>query len=191
MFFQGIGVRRARFDIHPNLIQQLAERPVIALGPENLEALHERQAGIYHGGELPREDDQVFVRDFLLFFEGLTLLLLLDRSDRNSLSTQLTNGGIAIGSVKLPFGRLAVSSFSSIHKNWHAATSFHSRSKGDQSATEHASTSSIVVTPCAILLRPLWRIVFVPSSTEICLISSVEAPRRIASRIRGVMNITW
>jgi hypothetical protein len=70
--------------------------------------LDERQPGIDHRRELPREYDKVFVGDLLFFFaEGLSLLSLFDRGNRNPLRSELANSGIPISGVYLAPGGLA------------------------------------------------------------------------------------
>ncbi len=54
-----IGERRAALDVGPRLEDDLREVLVLLLVAEDVEALHQRQAGVDHDGELPREDGQV------------------------------------------------------------------------------------------------------------------------------------
>ena len=60
----------------------------------------------------------------------------------------------------------------------------------DQSDMVMRSTSSTVVTPSAILVSPLRRSVLIPPSIAARLISALEAPLRMASRIGSVIGIT-
>ena len=55
-------------------LRHVLERLVLALGREDVERLHERQTGVDHGRELPREDDDVARLD-LAFATLLSLIL--------------------------------------------------------------------------------------------------------------------
>jgi hypothetical protein len=58
-----VGQGLAGLDVVEHLLDDLAQRLVLALLREDVEALHERQAGVDHGRELAREDDDVARRD--------------------------------------------------------------------------------------------------------------------------------
>ena len=71
-----LGQRHAAFDVGAGLQNDLREVLVLLLVAENVEALHERQAGVDHDRELPREDGEVLRRHAL----GLELARLRDRA---------------------------------------------------------------------------------------------------------------
>ena len=52
----GIGQRGAAFDGGPHAEQRLLKSRILLVGAENFQALHQRQAGIDHDGELAEED---------------------------------------------------------------------------------------------------------------------------------------
>ena len=84
MLLHRIGQRRAAFDVAARL-QNDARRSSCPLpGAENLEALHERQAGVDHHRELPREDREVLGRrrPWRLAFFGAAAALTCARRDR-------------------------------------------------------------------------------------------------------------
>ena len=55
----GVGEAGAALDVHPGLLQDLREGLVLLLAAQDLEALHERQAGVDHDRELAGEDREV------------------------------------------------------------------------------------------------------------------------------------
>ena len=71
-----VGQRRAAFDVGARLQDDLREVLVLFLVAENVETLHERQAGVDHHRELAREDRQVLRRHAL----GLELARLRRRA---------------------------------------------------------------------------------------------------------------
>ena len=63
-------------------------------GADDVERLHERDAGLHHGGELAREDGDVRSRDSALLAEQHALLAHARRHD--ALAAQLgADGGLA------------------------------------------------------------------------------------------------
>ena len=62
MLLHRVGQRRAAFDVGARLQNDGREVLVLFLRAEDLEALHERQAGVDHHRELPREDREVLGR---------------------------------------------------------------------------------------------------------------------------------
>src|SRR5207244_5457099 len=63
MFAHGIGEGRTAFNVLPYLQQNFLEDLVFCLGSKDLDALHQRQAGINHDRKLPREDRELFLGD--------------------------------------------------------------------------------------------------------------------------------
>ena len=80
---EGVGEGGARLHVLPDGQDDLLERLVVLLRPEDLEALHEGEARVDHDRELPREDGEALgvhlpgaeLRD------GELLAPLLDRGD--------------------------------------------------------------------------------------------------------------
>jgi hypothetical protein len=83
---QGVAEGGALFDVPLDIAKRGLENPIFLLVRENVEALHEREPGVDHGGELPREDDELFridarsdlkvrERAALANFDGVKLLL--------------------------------------------------------------------------------------------------------------------
>ncbi len=86
MLAHRVGQRRAALDVGPRLQDDGGEVLVLLLGAEDLEALHEGQAGVDHHRELPREHREVLRRGLLPQLAGLGLRrrrgrLLLGRVD--------------------------------------------------------------------------------------------------------------
>ena len=62
MLLHRVGQRRAAFDVGPGLQDHRREILVVFLVAEDVETLHERQAGVDHHRELPREHREVLGR---------------------------------------------------------------------------------------------------------------------------------
>ena len=75
MLAHRVGERRARLDVGPRRQDDGGEVLVLFLAAENVEALHERQAGVDHHGELAGEDGQVLGGDLLADLAALGVLL--------------------------------------------------------------------------------------------------------------------
>ena len=65
VLLQGFRKGRAGFDVLFDLFDDFGERFVRGLLSEDIESLHDRQAGVDHGGELAGEDHHVLGLDFL------------------------------------------------------------------------------------------------------------------------------
>ena len=63
MLGQGVGHRVARLDVEHDLPRDVRQRLALALLREDVERLHQRQAGVDHRRELAREDHDVAHRD--------------------------------------------------------------------------------------------------------------------------------
>ena len=63
VLLHGGGERRAALDRGAGAVQNLLEGFVLLLARKNLQALHQRQAGVDHHRELAREDGQLLGRD--------------------------------------------------------------------------------------------------------------------------------
>ena len=102
VLLHGVGQRRAAFDVRPGREDRLGEVLVFLLAAQNLEALHERQAGVDHDGELADEDRQVLRIDLLaelalLGWRGGRLLLgRRDARDEHLLAAQRRDDGIGV-----------------------------------------------------------------------------------------------
>jgi hypothetical protein len=75
---QRIAERRPLLDVRFDVLQDDLEVLVVGLVREDVEALHDGQAGVDHGGEEAREGDQILLADAGAELEALTLGLLLD-----------------------------------------------------------------------------------------------------------------
>src|ERR1039457_4642921 len=78
-----LGERGAGFDVLPHGQDDLLEEAAVLLAAQDLEALHERQAGVDHDRELAREDREAPGADAASaeLRHGQLLALLLDRRD--------------------------------------------------------------------------------------------------------------
>ena len=97
-----VGERCAALDVGSRREDRLGEILVFLLVAENLEALHQRQAGVDHDGELASEDRHVLRIDLLAelpFLDGGCSGLFLrrcDTRDEHLLAAQCRDGGIGI-----------------------------------------------------------------------------------------------
>ena len=95
-----VGQRRAALDLAPGREDRLREALVRLLPAEDVETLHQRQAGVDHDRELAGEDGQVLGRDLPgpeLLLALVFLGLLLDRADlghENLLAAEHRDGGV-------------------------------------------------------------------------------------------------
>src|SRR5205085_3038461 len=82
MLAHRVGQTRAGLDVLPDLNQRTFEYLVILLATEDLEALDERETGVDHYGELPREDRDRLRRNFAAELrDGDLFALLFDGGD--------------------------------------------------------------------------------------------------------------
>nr|WP_306549202.1 hypothetical protein [Desulfobulbus sp.] len=63
MLAHRIGQGGSCFHVTLNGCQHLLKRCVALLLAKNLQALHQRQAGVNHGGELTRKDNKILARN--------------------------------------------------------------------------------------------------------------------------------
>jgi hypothetical protein len=85
------GERRAFLYVLPNLKQNLLEVLVVLLLGQDFETLHERESGVYHDGELAREDGEFLGLDLATasdFGDAYLSPLLFDGSQRDLFTAQ-------------------------------------------------------------------------------------------------------
>ena len=87
----GIGQRGAAFDRGPDTEQRFLKAGVLLVGAENLQALHQRQAGVNHDGELAEEHRHFLDLDLAAAKSGhgKFLALLPDGAWRDALLPKL------------------------------------------------------------------------------------------------------
>src|SRR6266436_6703360 len=87
----GIGQRGATFNGGPDTEQRFLKAGILLVGAENLQTLHQRQAGVNHDGELPEEHRNFLDLDLAAAKsgQGEFLALLPDGARRNPLLTEL------------------------------------------------------------------------------------------------------
>jgi hypothetical protein len=91
----GVGQRRARLDVLAHLQEDLREALVLLLVREDLEALHQRQSGVDHDGELAGEDRERLGRHPAPDLgEGDLLAALADAGDDDVLAAQGREGDL-------------------------------------------------------------------------------------------------
>ena len=110
----GIGQRGAAFDGGPDAEQRLLEGRVLLVGAENLQALHQRQAGVDHDGELAEEHRHILDLDLAAAKsgQGKFLALLPDGAGRDALLAELRGQSVLGGGYALALNFLARSGLS-------------------------------------------------------------------------------
>ena len=110
----GVGQAGAALHVHAGLLQDLGEGLVVLLAAQDLQALHEGQAGVDHDGELAGEDGEILGGDAAAQLgQGDLLALLLDRGDEDLLAAEQGHDGFlvvghALAGDGLAFPRLAL-----------------------------------------------------------------------------------
>ena len=98
MAAQRVAERRALLDVRLDVAQGRLEDHVLLLVGEDVEALHERQAGVDHRGELAREGDELFGADARAELEAAKRAALLDLDGVELLLAQaVLDGGLRLG----------------------------------------------------------------------------------------------
>ena len=128
-----VGERRARLDVGPRLQDDRGEVLVLLLRAEDVEALHERQAGVDHDRELAGEDRQVlrpttFLPILPAFAFGRRVRLRLGRRDprdHDLLAPQRRDRGVHRVGDALAADRLSGARPSRICKCRHELHSLH------------------------------------------------------------------
>src|SRR5690242_5216117 len=123
------GVRERRAALHrgAHARERLLERGIVLVGSKDLQALHQRQAGINHHRELAEEDGDLLGGD-LAGTEGGQyefLALLLDRVGGNALARQRRLQYLLVFRYALAGYFLACRAGTRECKNWHGRTSLH------------------------------------------------------------------
>ncbi len=101
MLAHGVGERVARLHVVEHLGDRLAERLVLGLLGEDVQALHQGQARVDHRRELPGEDDDVARRDAGPEGERDLLRLLADRDRDQLLPVQVREDVVLAGELEL------------------------------------------------------------------------------------------
>src|SRR6202047_1332251 len=117
----GVGQRGATFDRGPDTEQRLLKGGILLVGAENLQALHQRQAGIDHDRELAEEHRNFLDLDLAAAKrgQGEFLALLPDRARRDPLLTELRGQTVLGGGYALSLNFLARSGLPRKRKNRH------------------------------------------------------------------------
>ncbi len=117
----GVGQGGATFDRGAHARQRLLERWVLLVGGQNLQTLHQRQAGVDHDRELAEEDGNVLDLD-LAGAEGRHdkfLALFADGAGSDALAAQLRGQGLFVGGNALAADLFAGLVLSRKCENWH------------------------------------------------------------------------
>src|SRR6266850_809252 len=103
MMAAGVCEGRASLDVASDLTGDRPQGLGLALLGEDVETLHQRKAGVDHGGELAGEDRHLLVLDLAPELEGDPGRgLLRDLGDEDRATPQLTYRGRAVGRFDLP-----------------------------------------------------------------------------------------
>jgi hypothetical protein len=110
----GIGQRGATFDRGPHPEQGFLKGGVLLVGAQNLQALHQRQAGVNHDGELAEEHRHFLDLDLAAAKSGQRkfLALLPDTARRDALLPKLRGQSVLGGGDALALNFLARSGLS-------------------------------------------------------------------------------
>ena len=103
MLAQGLGQGGTTLHIGHDLLDHRLEMRLFQLPAQNVQTLDQRQTGIDHGGELPREDAQVLDPHTLLLqeLEFDILGLFLDRGDDDPALPEVFPHVAAVGGLVL------------------------------------------------------------------------------------------
>src|SRR5579871_6155267 len=117
----GVGQSRTAFYRGTNARKRLLEGLVFLVGSENLETLHQRQAGIDHDRELPEENGDVLDRNLAGTERRQRefLALFADGAGRDALTAQRLGQRLLVGSHPFAADFLSAGVLARIGKNWH------------------------------------------------------------------------
>ncbi len=116
---KGIGKGGARLHIRLHLADRLREELIFCLLSEDVEALHQRQARIYHCGELPGEVDDLLHPDAAAERQGHVLRLLPHRHGDQPLPPQIPDNSFTAGKIDVAALDLAGNRLSAVDEDWH------------------------------------------------------------------------
>src|ERR1051326_5038589 len=201
VLLERLGERTAAFDVLFDGPDDVAEKLVLGLLAQDVEALYDRQAGVDHGGELPRKDHDVLG---LHLVETLAFLAHARRVRLDPLIAQPAQHRLLVQRLHLTLHHFPLSCFSFPDKDRHKPLLFkvfRRRRRQSQVTSENTepnprsvsvtrTVSSIVVSPSCTFLRALPRSVLMPSFTASRLRSPAEMPRRICSFSASWITIT-
>jgi len=118
MMTVGVGDRVARLHVEHHLPHHGAQGLVLALAGQDVERLHQRQAGVDHRGELTREDHDVTHGDLAHALAGRRPGLV-DLDNGEPLPPQLGHGLVPVRRVNGRRLEFAVRRTGGIGERWH------------------------------------------------------------------------
>ena len=192
---KGGAQRGTRFDIGPNVVQELGHAGVGIASPDNVKGLQKRYTSLHHRRQLACEDGNVFGLDAL----ARSHAPLFDFTRHDTLAAQggqhlvltyracLTANGLAIAVFAFPFENKVFDAF--------GCSGCHGVLGVVCLALHHSlvtlSTSSSEVIPCLTFSRPDSRSVRTPSLLACWAMSKAPPPRKMMRCISSEMGITW